>query len=247
MATEKASLSPYFTIDDLADRWGLSRNAVCSYGADGQLSCGVFVTGHLHVEVGTHGHAPEYEFKVESNGLWRGYVPVTAETVAAIWLNSETAHLFIPDTDCKKHVHVLEYLPIDECDKGPRLVVAGDEVERFEREVLRVCDKPVAGLSSGANGVWQPELPDEWQRGLKLMAWHEAVKLVASERALPGLALWLALCARDDIKAKGRDSNKIEPKTIQNGWVRGEVEISKTQVCGQWRTKLERLLLPAKA
>ena len=243
MANKTINLQPYFKIDEIATRWALSRDAVMSYGIDGQLKFGLFATGNLHVEVGSFGPPPDFDFAVESSGFWSGFIPIKPEMVAALHLNGASDRWHIPDTDGGKSVRALAYVPHDECDEGPRLMVAGNEVERFEREVLQACEKPAACPLSGAGGV----SPDEWKRGLKLFAWQEAAKLVERENALPGPALWLALCSRDDVKVKGRDSDKIEPKTIQNGWVRGEVGISKTQVCGQWRTKLENLLLPAKA
>ncbi|MBK7416147.1 MAG: hypothetical protein IPJ38_14600 [Dechloromonas sp.] len=58
MANKTINLQPYFKIDEIATRWALSRDAVMSYGIDGQLKFGLFATGNLHVEVGSFGPPP---------------------------------------------------------------------------------------------------------------------------------------------------------------------------------------------
>lgn len=152
MSDMATNFQPYFKIDDVANRWGLSRDAVMSYGIAGQLKFGLFATGLLHVEVGSYGTPPKYDFIVESSGFWSGFIPIKPEMVAALYLNGGTDHWQIPDTSCGKSVCVLEYIPHDECDESPTLLVAGEEVERFEREVPGFCDKLAApiGTDKGA-------------------------------------------------------------------------------------------------
>lgn len=128
---------PYFTVDELAERWEMTRDGVASLGAEGLLKFGVFLSGLLPVEVGSFECAPGSklpEFQVESSGLWQGFIPVTPSTVAAIWLNGATSRIHIPNTDCGKVVisRPQDYIPFDENDKGGRLLVDLAEVERYE-------------------------------------------------------------------------------------------------------------------
>lgn len=138
---------PYFTVDELAERWEMTRDGVASLGAEGLLKFGVFLSGLLPVEVGSFECAPGSklpEFQVESSGLWQGFIPVTPSTVAAIWLNGATSRIHIPNTDCGKVVisRPQDYIPFDENDKGGRLLVDLAEVERYESKKAAASGTP---------------------------------------------------------------------------------------------------------
>lgn len=167
MADQMQLLPPYFKIDELANRWGVSSGAVMSYGIDGQLRFGLFVTGLLRVEVGEYVQQPSFPFVVESSGCWSGFIPIKTEMVAALYLNGETDRWQIPDTDCGKSVRVISYIPNDECNTAPTLMIAGDEVERFERETMGGC------ATTGSS----PCQSEDWEQGIRNAAWMAAVAI----------------------------------------------------------------------
>ncbi len=166
---------PYFTVDELAERWEMTRDGVLSLGAEGLLTFGVFLSGILPVEVGSFECAPGSklpEFQVESSLPCRGFIPVTPGTVAAIWLNGAISRIDIPNTDCGKVViaRLQDYIPFDENDEGGRLLVDLAEVERYEGKEAAPSGTP----DDNQPPRFAPKIG--WQIAL-LDAWPELCKL----------------------------------------------------------------------
>lgn len=138
---------PFFTIQELASRWGVSESAVFSLGANGSLQFGIFVPGFIHVEIGSHG-TENHEFEVESAGFWSGFIPIAANMVTSVWQNGKASRLTIPDTDCGKVVRVVSDIPFDEFDQSSKLFVAQDDLEKFELTHRVAADNnPTSALS----------------------------------------------------------------------------------------------------
>ena len=154
-------MQPYFTINELSSRWGLSVDAIGGLGADGYIRFGVYITGLLLVEIGTYGPGPDYKFIVEDAAQWSGFVPVTPRTVARAWTNRKTERLEIPDTNCGKVVRVVSLITSEENDEGPLLLVAADDVEKFERQ--REVDKPTTVIVP----MKEPKQKDDWFYAIK--------------------------------------------------------------------------------
>lgn len=206
-----------------------------SYGITGQLKFGLYATGMLYVEIGSYGLRPDSDFIVESSGLWSGFIPIKPEMVAALYFNGATDYWQIPNTDCGKSVHVLEYIPIDGCDESPTLLITGDEVERFEFEVMGFCDKPSALVDvdkvarKGDSEASEP--PKEWARGIRRVAFcaargivHRGDKLTAGGLEQAMLDSRMVELKGDEYQLKSTDAGlgeremKAKPKTIA-GWV----------------------------
>lgn len=204
------SLQPFFKVDELAARWGVTRDAVLSYGANGQLQCGVFVTGFLAVEI----HDGD---ELVSTGFWSGFIPVTPQSVAELWLNGKSASMQVLNTDCGKLVFVANYLPSSELDDGPVLVVDSLAVEAFEK--------------SGAITECGVSTPADWRDGIRNVAWAAAVaisnrndKLTANRLEKEMLATGAVELRNDAFHLKNPAFGLIDrqtwakPKTIA-GWV----------------------------
>lgn len=189
---------PFFTVQDIASRWGVSESHVFSLGAAGCLKFGVFIPGAIHVEIGSY--SPENnDFEVESSGLWSGFIPVSAEMVASIWQSGAASRLSIPNTDCGKAVCVISDVPFDECDQTRKLLVAGDDLEKFEasRNVLM------------GNGSSKDQTSNN---GLLTLANESAEKI-----RQPGVAVSLSAVARYLTNESVRSENK-DVLWGQKGW-----------------------------
>lgn len=217
---------PYFKADDLAKRWGISKDEVLSFGAAGELQFGVFMNGVLPIEICERSGPPAYESVVIDKGVWSGFVPVRPEMVAEIWIQGKTTCLQIPDTNCGRQVIPGDYIPSSECDEGPMLIVDRQEVERFEQSA-----EP--STRGSAEPIETTAPPIGWARGIRVVAWDAAQKIVGRGDKLSAAALEKKMLdsgkvefhsGSDEFRLKESSDElddreyKAKPKTIA-GWV----------------------------
>lgn len=175
-------MPPFFTVDELVRRWGVSADVIGAYGAAGRLQFGVFVTGLLHVEIGDYGPAPDYEFRIEASGSWSGFVPISSKTVAAAWQSGSVERIDIPNTDCGKVVRVVSLIPYDMQETEMMLLVDAEELARFERaERAPVSDEPLNVVDIGNRvKLRATEIAAEMEHG-KRVSQSAVAKKLASE------------------------------------------------------------------
>ena len=127
----------FFTADELAIRWGLSRDDVLRLGCEGKLLFGIELDFPVLMEFGVI-DPTNYEFQAKDSGLINpGFIPVTSDAVRYAFAH-ENADLqripnLFPDTDCGLKVHVKSWNFMDpDGHRGIPFLVDKEEVLRFE-------------------------------------------------------------------------------------------------------------------
>lgn len=90
-------------------------------------------------------------------------------------------------------------------------------------------------------GDTQKEIPDQWKRGLKLVAYSCARTIVQEGKNLSGPALWDAVAA--DSRVKIRDTRTAEYSNSDASMTGGEVSATADTIKKDWRKQLETLFL----
>lgn len=222
----------FFTVDDLAMRWGVPPSQIGELGAEGLMQFGVYLDGDLFVEIGHYGATPEFLFEVESTAVLSGFVPVTSDTAASCWLRGFTDNIAVPNTDCGKTVRVVNYIPRDaNVDSGLRLMVSAAALEKYEK-----MNRPDVINTAPTTCV---KAPDKWSRGMKLVAWDVAHGLVNGGHTLSGPALWEGMAKDDRVKPSG---NTLRFKVADAKLKTGEAEVKESTIKKDWFGQLKKLL-----